>query len=62
LWLVDFPEDLFWKPVFSNINVNFIPVLSKNTQDWDSFVDMFQDILLSINLSDAVVYACGSEI
>ena len=58
-----FVEDLFWKPEFSNINVNFIPVLSKNTEDWDGSTGYVQDILLSksINLSDSVVYACGSE-
>ncbi|RKS89756.1 CDP-4-dehydro-6-deoxyglucose reductase [Flavobacterium limicola] len=58
-----FSEDLFWKPQFSNINVNFIPVLSKNTEDWDGSTGYVQDILLSksINLSDSVVYACGSE-
>ena len=57
-----FSEDLFWKPEFSNINVNFIPVLSKYTEDWDGATGYVQDILLSksINLSDSVVYACGS--
>lgn len=58
-----FIEDLFWKPEFSNINVNFIPVLSRSEQGWDGSVGYVQDILLSksINLSDSVVYACGSE-
>jgi CDP-4-dehydro-6-deoxyglucose reductase len=58
-----FSEDLFWKPEFSNIDVNFIPVLSKSTRDWDGCIGYVQDIVLSkaINLSDAVVYACGSE-
>jgi CDP-4-dehydro-6-deoxyglucose reductase len=58
-----FLEDLFWKPEFSNISVNFIPVLSRSEQGWDGSVGYVQDILLSksINLSDAVVYACGSE-
>lgn len=58
-----FLEDLFWKPEFSNINVNFIPVLSRSEQGWNGSVGYVQDILLSksINLSDSVVYACGSE-
>jgi CDP-4-dehydro-6-deoxyglucose reductase len=58
-----FAEDLFWKPEFSNINVNFVPVLSKNTEDWDGSTGYVQEILLSksINLSESVVYACGSE-
>lgn len=56
-------EDLFWKPEFSTIKVNFIPVLSQNAPDWNGSVGYIQDIVLSksINLSDAVVYACGSE-
>jgi CDP-4-dehydro-6-deoxyglucose reductase len=58
-----FSEDLFWKPEFTNINVTFIPVLSRNEEGWDGSIGYVQDILLSksINLSDAVVYACGSE-
>jgi CDP-4-dehydro-6-deoxyglucose reductase len=58
-----FSEDLFWKPEFSNIKVNFIPVLSKNTHDWNGATGYVQDVVLSksINLSDSVVYACGSE-
>jgi CDP-4-dehydro-6-deoxyglucose reductase len=58
-----FSEDLFWRPEFSNINVNFIPVLSRKVQDWDGSTGYVQDIVLSksINLSDSVVYACGSE-
>jgi CDP-4-dehydro-6-deoxyglucose reductase len=58
-----FSEDLFWKPEFSNINVNFIPVLSRSEEGWDGSIGYVQDILLSksINLSVAVVYACGSE-
>lgn len=58
-----FSDDLFWTPEFGNINVNFIPVLSKNVEDWDGATGYVQDILLSksIDLSDSVVYACGSE-
>ena len=58
-----FSEDLFWKPEFNNINVNFIPVLSRSELGWDGLTGYVQNILLSktINLSDSVVYACGSE-
>jgi CDP-4-dehydro-6-deoxyglucose reductase len=58
-----FSKDLIWKPEFSNINVNFIPVLSRSELGWDGLTGYVQNILLSksINLSDSVVYACGSE-
>jgi CDP-4-dehydro-6-deoxyglucose reductase, E3 len=56
-------EDLFWKPNFKNITVNFIPVLSRSTTDWDGAKGYVQDIVISnqIDLSDSVLYACGSE-
>lgn len=58
-----FLEDLFWKPEFSNINVNFIRVLSRSEAGWDGARGYVQDIVLAsaIKLADAVVYACGSE-
>jgi CDP-4-dehydro-6-deoxyglucose reductase len=56
-------EDLFWTPNFKNINVHFVPVLSRSTADWGGATGYVQDVVLSkaINLSDSVVYACGSE-
>jgi CDP-4-dehydro-6-deoxyglucose reductase len=56
-------EDLFWQPNFKNINVHFIPVLSRSTADWKGAKGYVQDVVLSkaIDLSDSVVYACGSE-
>jgi CDP-4-dehydro-6-deoxyglucose reductase len=58
-----YPQDLFWKPEFNSLKVTFIPVLSQKTENWDGSTGYVQDILLSksINLSDSVVYACGSE-
>ena len=56
-------EDLFWKPDFKNIKINFIPVLSRSNADWKGAKGYVQDIVISkkIDLSDTVIYACGSE-
>lgn len=56
-------EDLFWKPDFENIKVNFIPVLSRIDDNWNGEKGYIQNVVLSkeINLADAVLYACGSE-
>jgi CDP-4-dehydro-6-deoxyglucose reductase len=55
-------EDLFWQPQFKNINVHFIPVLSRTENNWTGEKGYIQDVLLTknIDLSDSVVYACGS--
>lgn len=56
-------EDLFWSPKFNNIEVHFIPVLSRSSADWAGAKGYVQDVVLSkgIDLSDSVLYACGSE-
>lgn len=56
------PNDLYWKPEFSTLSVTFVPVLSREP-NWGGRVGYVQDAVLSDNLdlSDAVVYACGSE-
>jgi CDP-4-dehydro-6-deoxyglucose reductase len=57
-------EDFFWEPIeIRNINLNFFPVLSRPTEDWEKDQGYVQDIVLKkdINLSDAQVYACGSN-
>jgi CDP-4-dehydro-6-deoxyglucose reductase len=55
-------EDFFWEPQFKNINVHFIPVLSRTENNWNGAKGYIQDILITknIDLSDSVVYACGS--
>jgi CDP-4-dehydro-6-deoxyglucose reductase len=55
-------EDLFWEPKFININVHFIPVLSRTENNWNGEKGYIQDVLITkkIDLSDSVVYACGS--
>ena len=56
-------EDLFWSPKFNNIEVHFIPILSRSSADWAGAKGYVQDVVLSkgIDLSDSVLYACGSE-
>lgn len=57
--------DLFWKPSFDDGDTNFkyIPVLSRNDENWKGEIGYVQDILLKkhINLKDSQVYACGSN-
>lgn len=55
-------EDLFWEPQFKNISVNFVPVLSRSENNWKGEKGHIQEVLKSkeIDLSDSVVYACGS--
>lgn len=56
-------EDLFWKPNFKNIKVNFVPVLSRSDKNWIGEKGYVQDAVLSkkIDIPDSVFYACGSE-
>jgi CDP-4-dehydro-6-deoxyglucose reductase len=55
-------EDIFWEPQFKNINVHFIPVLSRSENNWNGEKGHIQVALITkkIDLSDSVVYACGS--
>ena len=55
-------EDLFWEPQFKNIHVNFVPVLSRSENNWKGEKGHIQEVLISkeIDLSESVVYACGS--
>lgn len=55
-------EDIFWEPQFKNINVHFIPVLSRSENNWNGEKGYLQEALITkkIDLSDSVVYACGS--
>jgi CDP-4-dehydro-6-deoxyglucose reductase len=55
-------EDLFWEPQFKNISLNFVPVLSRSENNWKGEKGHIQEVLVlkEIDLSDSVVYACGS--
>jgi CDP-4-dehydro-6-deoxyglucose reductase len=56
-------EDLFWNPNFKNLNIKYIPVLSRPENDWNGSKGYVQDIVLNqqIDLENTQVYACGSN-
>ena len=55
-------KDLFWTPSFDNFNLSYTAVLSREKSIFAEF-GYVQDVLLNknIELSDSVVYACGSN-
>jgi CDP-4-dehydro-6-deoxyglucose reductase len=66
LWVIvgaRYQEDLFWKPNFKNLNIKYIPVLSRPESDWNGAQGYVQDIVLNhqIDLENTQVYACGSN-
>ena len=58
-----YQEDLFWKPNLKNLHIKYIPVLSRQVNDWNGEKGYVQDIVLNqqINLENNQVYACGSN-
>jgi CDP-4-dehydro-6-deoxyglucose reductase, E3 len=66
LWLIvgaRYQEDLFWEPNLKNLNIKYIPVLSRQVIDWNGAKGYVQDIVLKqqIDLENSQVYACGSS-
>lgn len=66
LWLIlgaRYQEDLFWKPNFKNLNINYIPVLSRPKNKWNGEKGYVQNVVLKkqIDLDNSQVYACGSD-
>tara|TARA_R110002020_G_scaffold318950_2_gene534634 strand:+ start:370 stop:1356 length:987 start_codon:yes stop_codon:yes gene_type:complete len=62
-WGGRFTPDFFWEPKFKKLNLKYIPVLSRTDQDWTGNIGYVQDAVIqqNINLTNAQVYACGSE-
>jgi len=60
-----FKEDFLWSPDLRNdkIKINYIPVLSRQTEDWNGEKGYVQDAVLkqNIDLENTQVYACGSN-
>ncbi len=56
-------SDLYWSPQLLQLDLNFIPVLSRADAQWAGRTGYVQDVLLAdnIDLADSVVYACGSD-
>ena len=66
LWVIvgaRYKQDLFWKPNLDKLNINYIPVLSRQESDWNGEKGYVQDIVLKnkIDLVNTQVYACGSN-
>lgn len=55
-------KDIYWQPGFESLPLTFTPVLSRSP-DWQGRKGYIQQAVIddAHNLSDAVVYACGSE-
>ena len=55
-------QDIYWQPVFESLPLTFAPVLSR-TPDWQGRRGYIQQAVINDghDLSDAVVYACGSD-
>lgn len=56
------PEEFFWEPEYTNILVNYVPVLSRPNASWSGRIGYVQDSLLEdvSDLAECRVYACGS--
>lgn len=56
-------EDIYWAPELGLLPVSFVPVLSRPGSGWEGRTGYVQDALAQdgVDLTDAVVYACGSE-
>ena len=57
------PEDIYWTPDFANLDIQFIPVLSRSDDLWKGRKGYVQQAVLEdqVNLSNAAIYACGSD-
>ena len=58
-----YKNDLFWEPNSESLNINYIPVLSRQENDWSGEKGYVQDIVIKhqIDLGNTQVYACGSN-
>jgi CDP-4-dehydro-6-deoxyglucose reductase, E3 len=60
-----YEKDLLWNPtvISDKIKVNYVPVLSRQVNNWDGEKGYVQEAVLkqNINLENTQVYACGSN-
>ncbi|MGJ8745214.1 FAD-binding oxidoreductase [Polaribacter sp.] len=67
IWIFNgarYEEDLFWNPgLLSNLDINYVPVLSRANETWNGATGYVQDVVLKhdIKLETSQVYACGSN-
>lgn len=57
------PTDIYWAPQVEALDATFVPVLSQAAAGWQGRTGYVQSALIAdgIDLTRAVVYACGSE-
>ncbi|MNZ47014.1 CDP-6-deoxy-L-threo-D-glycero-4-hexulose-3-dehydrase reductase [compost metagenome] len=57
------PSDIYWNPQLQGLDATFIPVLSRADAQWTGRTGYVQSALIkdAIDLTQSVVYACGSE-
>jgi CDP-4-dehydro-6-deoxyglucose reductase, E3 len=62
-WGARTEQDLYWSPEKSTVHYQFTPVLSRPGASWSGLRGHVQQALLASNpdLSQTVVYACGSD-
>lgn len=56
-------SDIYWNPQLGGLDANFIPVLSRADAQWAGRTGYVQSALIkdAVDLTQSVVYACGSE-
>lgn len=56
------PEEFFWQPEYSNLDLKYIPVLSREREGWSGNVGYVQNVALEKYgpIENTQVYACGS--
>jgi CDP-4-dehydro-6-deoxyglucose reductase len=57
------PSDIYWTPRIESLDAVFVPVLSRATEGWQGRTGYVQSAVIDdgVDLTQAVVYACGSE-
>jgi len=66
MWVIvgaRYQKDLFWEPNLKNSHIKYIPLLSRQVNDWNGAQGYVQYIALKqeIDLENTQVYACGSN-
>ena len=58
-----YQDDLFWEPNLKNLKIKYIPVLSRQDNDWGGEKGYVQNVVIKeqIDLENTQVYACGSD-
>lgn len=62
-WGGRFVADIYWQPVFPDLPITYVPLLSRPQDGWDGRIGYVQQAILDdeLDLKRAAVYACGSD-